>query len=255
MNKLVNIVILVLLALFISFRINVACNQLAEQKKTEEPKADMEIEFPAFYSGVLPCASCPGIQYTLILKEGRYEEISGYIDREPGWFTETGIWTLIDDTLRILDNDHQPIKTFLYLDNALELLNREENRVETEHNQAYRLEKSSDFRSIYQHHQQLKEEKDVKLVASGNEPFWAVHLSRDDELLFQTPGSSESYQSGSPEVEDGVVVYRAESKSGEIVLQLDDKYCQDSMSGYLFTHTASITISGRKMTGCASFLD
>ncbi|MCC5906074.1 MAG: copper resistance protein NlpE N-terminal domain-containing protein [Balneolaceae bacterium] len=254
MNKVVNIAIIILLAIFISFRINVACNELAREKQLETPQADTKIELPAFYTGVLPCASCPGIQYWLILKEDHYEEISRYQDRDPTDFSKTGLWTLASDTLRILDDDYQTVKTFLLDDVVLELLDSDENSIDTEHPESIRLTKSAESRSIYQQHQKIKEDG-VRLVASGNEPFWSVHIEGENKLNFLTPDSTLSFEINKPSGSDDKLSYSAEEDFGKFQLNLVEKYCQDTMSGYLFTHTATIEIAGNSMDGCATFLD
>ena len=254
MNKVVNIVIIVLLALFISFRINVACNELAKEKQLETPETDTKIELPVFYTGVLPCASCPGIQYWLILKEDHYEVISRYQDRDSADFSKTGLWTLAGDTLRILGDDHQTVKTFLYDDDELKLLDRDENRIDTEHPESIRLAKSTESRSIYQQHQKLKEDG-VHLVASGNEPFWSVRIEGETKLTFLTPDSTLSFEINKPAGNDDILSFSAEQDFGTFRLNLEEKYCQDTMSGYLFPHTATIEIAGNSMNGCAAFLD
>lgn len=93
------------------------------------------------FSGVLPCADCPGIRTTLTLKrkgpgwaEGAYRLSETYIDRGPPRVT-TGDWTTLrgdaadeDATVYELDSDHpERARHFLRIgpDRALKALDRE----------------------------------------------------------------------------------------------------------------------------------
>jgi uncharacterized membrane protein len=252
MNKFANIAILVLLGIFISFRINVACNQLAQEN---EVITDADTELPALFTGVLPCASCPGIQYLLILKKDSFEEVSLYIDRNPGEFTETGTWNINRDTLRISDDSGRLLKSFLYRENELLLLDREENQAGSEHRDSYRLTRSPEFRSIYEQHQRLKEEDGIRLIASGNEPFWGIRIDNENELLFQAPDSSFTITVNKPAEDGGLLIYQSEHDFGEFHLHIEKGVCLDSMSGYPFTHTVSLTLAGQSLNGCALFPD
>ena len=91
MNKFINITILVLLAIFISFRINIACNELRKSGEAEQENAELSI--PSSFTGILPCADCPGIQYVLTLDENSFTEVSRYKDRSSEPFITEGAWS------------------------------------------------------------------------------------------------------------------------------------------------------------------
>lgn len=121
MNKFINIGILLLLVLFISFRINVACNQL--DKKPAVEKSNLAI--PSTHETVLPCASCPGIEYSLTLNEDLFLEKNIYIDRAEQPVQIVGVWEVRSDTL-ILINDKDLIhKRFIIANDSLTLLDNE----------------------------------------------------------------------------------------------------------------------------------
>lgn len=121
MNKFINIGILLLLLIFISFRINVACNQLEKEPADEETG----LVIPSTYETVLPCASCPGIEYSLTLDENLFLEKNTYIDRSNVPVQIEGIWEIQSDTL-ILMNDKELIhKRFMITNGSLTLLDNE----------------------------------------------------------------------------------------------------------------------------------
>lgn len=42
------------------------------------------LDWPGSYEGTLPCADCPGIRTSLtLMKDGRYERTTQYLDRQP----------------------------------------------------------------------------------------------------------------------------------------------------------------------------
>ena len=125
MNKFINIGILLLLVLFISFRINVACNQL--DRDSIEPASDLTI--PSEYEGVLPCASCPGIEYTLRLDFSRFQENNIYIDQSDQQIDIDGNWEIRADTLFLISDEELIHKRFLIKNESLTLIDNEGERI------------------------------------------------------------------------------------------------------------------------------
>ena len=93
----------------------------------------------------------------------------------------------------------------------------------------------------------------VLFVASGNEPFWRLHIREDgigiremgqaDDRIFQAPGRR---QQGS------VIVYESEGPGSGITVRLEQRRCADSMSGARYAWAASVEIDGRQLAGCAA---
>ncbi|MGA6926266.1 MAG: copper resistance protein NlpE, partial [Desulfosarcina sp.] len=74
------------------------------------------------YQGYLPCADCPGIEYTLVLRaDGIYRQSSFYTDRSEQPAVETGAYT-IDDGSVILDKSGAGMKYFTAHPNGLQML-------------------------------------------------------------------------------------------------------------------------------------
>lgn len=125
-NKFINIGILLLLVIFISFRINVACNQL--DKKPDNPSSSI-LNIPSDFEAVLPCASCPGIEYKLTLTENRFIESNVYIDRSDQPVEIDGIWEIQSDSLFLLKDNERIHKRFIISNHSLILLDNEGDRI------------------------------------------------------------------------------------------------------------------------------
>lgn len=119
MNRFINIGILLLLVLFISFRINVAYNEL-----NRDQPADEIVPFvtPISFYGILPCTTCKGIDYTLILDHEKYIEHNIFLDDEMDPIELEGAWVFRSDTLSLYIDENLLHKSFLWEGSELILL-------------------------------------------------------------------------------------------------------------------------------------
>lgn len=217
--------------------------------KSEE---NSQIEnFPVVYSGVIPCADCPGIDYTLVLEENHFTEWSHYIDRSQNLFHQEGTWTLKSDTLKLYTPQGDINKTFLYDEQNLSMLDHNLQKINGELEGNYQLTRSPEEESIRSHHAELRNEG-VDFIASGNEPFWNVQIYSNDKLIYKTPETERSFPISelSKEVNDETTTYR----SDEFNLTYTPGFCRDSMSGFLFTHVITLNFAGRTLEGCGKNL-
>lgn len=125
MNKLINIGILLLLVIFISFRVNVACNELNSDRSNSSGYHDL----PVTFQGILPCESCPEIQYSLTLEEERYIEYSITLQEAITHHHTEGKWKLIADTLYIYDMNDSAVKKFLWRKDEIVLLSQDNSEI------------------------------------------------------------------------------------------------------------------------------
>lgn len=116
MNRFINIGILFLLVLFISFRINVACNELRSEKPQEEK---LPFEIPITFNGILSCSNCVGIDYILILENDRFHEKNNYMDDGMGAIEVYGRWDFRSDTLNLYAEEFLQYKRFLWEEGEL----------------------------------------------------------------------------------------------------------------------------------------
>lgn len=254
-NKIINITILVLIVLFISFRLSTACSEMS---KTEQVKSSDPIEnLPVTYSGFTPCADCPGIEYYLLIEEDGFKELKWHRDRSPEPFENTGEWVLQGDTLTIYDESNERLNRFLYSGDQLIMLDRQGEQITGEPGEMYVIERSHEETSIRQHHQKLRSEG-VDFLASGNEPFWSIQINFDREIRYRTP-ETEQFTPAPKEPIDADrehLEFSVELQSATLNVNIKKEYCRDTMSGFLFTHRVIVHLDGEgEMRGCGRFLD
>ena len=94
----------------------------------------------------------------------------------------------------------------------------------------------------------------IEFVARGNEPFWAITVS-SVEILFQEPDRIEGIHARptAPIRSGARLVFRTELRDSvpiPLELTLEEKPCQDSMSGFPFAYTATAQVGDRRFDGC-----
>lgn len=95
---------------------------------------------------------------------------------------------------------------------------------------------------------------DVAYRASGHDPFWHVRVLSDRIMLATPEIPSTIFSEASPIPVDNGWRFEAESDGPETVslnLELIRASCVDSVSGSLYTWTASLDVGGVVRTGCA----
>lgn len=250
---------LILFSLAVAFIPFTHCDsQVQKEKKTESKQNILDLRLPAMYSGTLPCADCPGINYRLIIEEDRFVEISHYQDRSPGSFEETGIWRLNADTLTLSQQDDKNFKKrFLVDEQSLRLLDSKNQQISGDLSEMYVLDRTGNQPSIREHHQRLADQG-FKFYAGGNEPFWSVKMDSLNNLIYETPDSTLRFSDTDSTKNENQVILKASSESIQITIQAGNNYCQDSMSGYLFPRKATVylqMVNRDTLTGCGLFLN
>jgi len=249
-NKIVNITILLLLVGFIIFRVSTAWNQMGQNgaEISDEP------EVPSTYYGTIPCADCPGIEYVLHLDENYYTELRWYIDKNPAPIEKTGNWEKKSDSLYLYYTDGEVYQTFLFSENQLTLLDREQNIVTSDLANHYQLERLHEATSIRRHHNQLKEDG-VTFFATGNEPFWNIRIIDGETMAYADPELETAFDHFDVSSENKESEYRAENDNYTLHFTIRPEFCRDSMSGYIFTHSVFMSFNqGETYQGCGQFL-
>jgi putative lipoprotein len=99
----------------------------------------------------------------------------------------------------------------------------------------------------------------VDFRALGQEPGWFLELKKEnqltyvgnygrDTLIIDSPTSETDHQ------QDGRTVYRFKEAKRALELVIADTPCTDSMSGFDFSHTVTITVDGKTYRGCGRYL-
>ncbi|REL37663.1 hypothetical protein DYD21_07720 [Rhodohalobacter sp. SW132] len=254
MSKKTGLIIVAFLIIFIVIRVNFALNY-STQNQSSEAAEPFSPELPVSFTGTLPCASCPGISYELRLEENQsFTEFSRYLDRDPGDFVYTGRWSAAEDSLTLHFDHSDDIKQFLYADETLKLLDSEGETITGELEDHYELQKNDEFRSILNLHRELRTEG-VTFVANGNEPFWSYRILENNTLEYAAPGEEQISRSIQKENNEEGFELTAELSSGLILESIvEEKFCKDTMSGFRFSHTVTITLGEETHSGCGRFL-
>lgn len=243
---------LLVLVLFVS----ISCNQPNNQQKTLSSETEQfDLNVPVMYTGTLPCADCPGINYQLILDEGQFTEISHYQDRSAESFEESGTWEIAGDTLTLVGSEDLILKRFLFEEDSLRLLDRNNQQITGSLSDMYVLDRVGDQESIQEHHQGLAEQR-YTFFATGNEPFWSIKIDSLNQVMFESPEMKVDLGILDPSVIKSEMQFEISTDSTQLSVQITDEYCQDSMSGYLFPLTITATMQPSNvdsLKGCGLF--
>ena len=219
---------------------------------SDDEQVSQSIEdLPAVFSGVLPCADCPGIETVIVLNETGFEELSHYQERESNLYQAEGTWSLSGDTLKLYRSEDELYKAFIFSREQIKQLDQDLQPITGVLEENYVLDRSQEQESIRSRHSELQDEG-INFLASGNEHFWLVHINFDGQLLYKTPGSETPYPFSEFEeiVENQSTIYSAD----KMQITITAGYCRDTMSGFLFTHRVEIQTNGQNMTGCGRYL-
>lgn len=97
--------------------------------------------------------------------------------------------------------------------------------------------------------------------ASGNEPFWSLVIREEEGMTFSRPGDDGAeeirlpYARPSLGIETGERFFHAETEAHELQAIFAPKPCVDDMSGAGFEFTATVTLDGENLFGCAEALN
>jgi len=234
------------------------CNQQERNMKTSNFQLqNSKFQLPAIYTGTIPCASCPGIDYQIILDNERFTEISIYQDRSAGEFKNTGTWKISSDTLILSDNTDSIIKRFLVRDDSLVLLKKDKQQISGPMSHFYILEREGELESIYQRHQNLAAQG-YKYFAAGNEPFWSFRIVSLNHAVFETPESHIEFEQFELPASSKNIDIDLKQKNVRLTTSIREDICRDSMSGYLFPQTVEVILQTTRpntFKGCGIFLN
>jgi len=257
MDKKTGIIIVICLIGFISFRLYIAFNagSFSAGADNEQESFDFPTGLPAVYTGTLPCASCPGINTHLLIDSTGFREVSEYIDEDGGPVATFGTWETSGTDTLFLNSDDERYKTYLIENDSLRMLDQSGNRIEGDLAENYLLTYSDMENQIRDRHQELRADG-FTFIASGNEPFWSVQVTNKEYVIYQTPQMRKSGSLEQRRFDVSSNSLEALFGSGETLqLNINNEICQDSMSGFMFSHTVTLHYENRKETGCGRFLN
>ncbi|HEX5789450.1 MAG TPA: copper resistance protein NlpE N-terminal domain-containing protein [Woeseiaceae bacterium] len=142
------------------------------------------LDWAGTYSGVLPCASCPGIDTRITLDEdGDFERSSLYIDEDPDPKTETGRFSWNNAGSRItLESADGGLQQYLVGENSLIQLDRSGERVTGDHAGQYMLHKHINDPAIEGRRWRLVELRGQPVAAGENAQGATLTLRPEDAV-------------------------------------------------------------------------
>jgi uncharacterized membrane protein len=149
------------------------------------------------------------------------------------------------------------LKRFLFDETSLTLLNMNNEQITGNLADMYILERAGNQESIQKHHQRLADQG-YTFFAAGNEPFWSIKIDSLNQMIFETPDSSKNFGEINRSSSNDKIVFETSADTTQITIQVKDQFCQDSMSGYLFSQTVTAVLEPSEMDtlrGCGLFLD
>lgn len=210
------------------------------------------------WRGVIPCVDCPGINYNLSLNEDNtFEETMVYQERDIDPLTRTGTWRISNGILQLSNSDTAQTQFDLSIGGELHMLNPAGKRFNSKLADSYRLRRDT---GLAEDNTELWNEKrrlGLDFVATGNEPGWALEIDLEKGMFFKTlPNESIALDTPIPEPEKKgtTVIYRGKAESGELIVELTEQSCEDTMSGKVSAYTVRVTAKGIQFNGCGMYL-
>lgn len=135
-----NKIFILLIALFALSHLSCTNNSNAssEQKKNEPAKFDSSKSFSGTFSGITPCADCPGIEMTVYFKpDSTFIENLVYLERNTS-FSDTGKWSISDKIITVSFPKHQAY-FMKKSDSAVSMLDSDKKEIEGDLSDKYIL--------------------------------------------------------------------------------------------------------------------
>ena len=193
---------------------------------------ELKKEIISTWKGILPCADCEEIHYTLsIMPDGRYDASSIYMGRPVDELKVSGTWELsVDSMLILIEKNSKSI--FLFDGNELIMRDNDGKKISSTFEEMYHLRRFVSEESTALWNKKML--AGVNFSASGNEPFWSLEIKFDSTLHFKTMSGKELIlPAGKSEktTDANSTRYHSESSEGIIIVQLFKQNCIDDMSG------------------------
>lgn len=242
----------------------IALSGCANSKNNTEYKpasVQLKKEVVATWKGILPCADCEEIHYTLSIQpDGKYHSISIYLGKSVDELKVTGTWKLSADSMLTL-TEKESKSIFLF--DGIELIMRDVKgqKISSAFEEMYHLQRSTSEVSAALWNQKML--AGVDFTASGNEPFWSLDIKFDSTIHFKTMEGMELISpigKGEKAADVNITRYHSESPEGSIIVQLLKQNCINDMSGAKnsFKVDVQVKMAGdteyKNYKGCGRFI-
>ena len=216
----------------------------------------------ATWEGEIPCADCPGISYTLDLKnDSTFSEKMVYEGKSVDPFINNGIWIINKDGKIVLTSSTKGSSPqyLLYDGEFVEMLDGDGNKIESNLN--HTLHKKEFKNNSATSKDSIKNK--IEFKATGNEPFWLVEIDSDKNIHFKQMDGVDIKVPAEKEIKTSdanVTRYHSETLEETITVLLIKKSCTDSMSGIENDYTVTVQLKKKsnkeyqEFNGCGNYL-
>jgi len=249
--------------------------QMHEEYMNEQNKQTMNKKFAqemsGTYLGNVPCADCEKIIYRLQLNDDlTYQSKKTYQGRSDVPIEKNGTYSINSKFIVKLD-DGGGMNLFKKESKGLLMLDTNGNEITgTLADKYYMLpvvknaeNTESTKQNRYQQILHKKFQEGIDFYAFGNEPSWSLDMDFEKVIRFK---NLDGLDFNAPAVEPvkamdaNVSRYRTVTESGELIVQLNDTECTDSMSGKKFDYSVSVDfkasneIDFKTYKGCGNYI-
>lgn len=107
-----------------------------------------------------------------------------------------------------------------------------------------------------------KKKSGIDFYGVGNEPFWALDMDFDQGFQLKTPDFEYNTPPVDPDLAQDAPIkrYRVVTESGEMIVRIHKKRCQDTMSDQEFSHEVRVSFKSgidsafTEFTGCGRYV-
>ncbi|NOQ92367.1 MAG: META domain-containing protein, partial [Flavobacteriaceae bacterium] len=244
--------------------------ELMDENKQNAFNENYAKEIAGTYLGLIPCADCEKISYKIQLHEDlTYNLTYSYIGKSNSPIKKSGKFSINKARLLIeLDNASNNMNYLRKMPYGLLLLDKNGNEITGDLADKYQLLPMTETteNNELQGLQRIlikKQQKGIDFYAVGNEPFWSLDMDFEKVIYFKNlDGIEFNVPAVKPDMamDTYVTRYRSVTESGEIIIQLNQTECTDSMSGQKFDYSVSIDLKTGEETdfttykGCGNYI-
>ncbi len=92
----------------------------------------------------------------------------------------------------------------------------------------------------------------VQFRAVGQEPGWFLEIKAGQQILLVADygGSRYLFDAPEPALDAETAIYQAQNAQHQLSIEINADWCQDSMSGQVFSNRVLLNLDGRELRGC-----
>lgn len=192
------------------------------------------------YSGQIPCADCPGINYELTLnKDNSYHKTMVYQERSTKPVEESGKFEVSKKSVITIENKEKGIEKFQFNEGKLVMLDSEGKKMSGALADNYVLNKGNSNSNT-----------GIPILTAifrgkGTEPFWDIEIKKNGEIYFSSLNEGNVIfkfdTSRTKPLKEGFgIIYQAKSEDANIMAILTKGSCSDGMSEKEYTYKVEV---------------